>query len=79
MGVAVSAVVEPEKTLLRRARKMGRRFLNPVPTEIGGFSTMLKVLPLYFTNKAETVPRRKLGPSRRMFRCMRRRRRVGCG
>jgi L-ascorbate metabolism protein UlaG (beta-lactamase superfamily) len=62
MGVAVSAVVEPEKTLLRRARKMGRRFLNPVPTEIGGFSTMLKVLPLYFTNKAERVPRRKLGP-----------------
>jgi len=41
---------------------MGRRFLNPVPTEIGGFSTMLKVLPLYFANKAETVPRRKLGP-----------------
>src|ERR1700722_5765484 len=62
MGVAVSAVVEPEKTLLRRARKMGRRFLNPVPTEIGGVSTMLKVLPLYFTNKAETGPRRKLGP-----------------
>lgn len=48
--------------MLRRAKKMGRRFLNPVPTEMGGFSTILKVLPLYFTNKAETVPRRALGP-----------------
>jgi L-ascorbate metabolism protein UlaG (beta-lactamase superfamily) len=49
-------------TMLRRARKMGRRFLNPVPTEIGGFSTIFKVLPHYLTNKAETVPRRPLGP-----------------
>jgi L-ascorbate metabolism protein UlaG (beta-lactamase superfamily) len=49
-------------TMLRRAGKMGRRFLNPVATEIGGFSTILKVLPLYFTNKAERVPRRTLGP-----------------
>ena len=48
--------------MLRRARKMGRRFLNPVPTEIGGFSTIFKVLPHYLTNKAETVPRRPLGP-----------------
>jgi L-ascorbate metabolism protein UlaG (beta-lactamase superfamily) len=49
-------------TMLRQARKTGRRFLNPVPTEIGGFSTIFKVLPLYLTNKAETVPRRRLGP-----------------
>src|SRR5580704_5768378 len=49
-------------TMLRQARKTGRRFLNPVPTEIGGFSTIFKVLPLYFTNKAETVPKRALGP-----------------
>jgi len=48
--------------MLRRARKMGRRFLNPVPTDIGGFSTIFKVLPLYLTNKAETVPRRAPGP-----------------
>jgi L-ascorbate metabolism protein UlaG (beta-lactamase superfamily) len=49
-------------TMLRRAEKLGRRFLNPVPTEIGGFSTIFKVLPLYLTNKAETVPKRQLGP-----------------
>jgi L-ascorbate metabolism protein UlaG (beta-lactamase superfamily) len=49
-------------TKLRQAKKVGRRFLNPVPTEIGGFSTIFKVLPLYLTNKAETVPRRPLGP-----------------
>jgi L-ascorbate metabolism protein UlaG (beta-lactamase superfamily) len=49
-------------TKLRQAKKVGRRFLNPVPTDIGGFSTIFKVLPLYLTNKAETVPRRPLGP-----------------
>jgi L-ascorbate metabolism protein UlaG (beta-lactamase superfamily) len=51
-----------DMTKLRQAKKVGRRFLNPVPTEIGGFSTIFKVLPLYLTNKAETVPRRPLGP-----------------
>jgi len=49
-------------TMLQRAKKSGRRFLNPVPTAIGGFSTIFKVLPLYLTNRAETVPRRRLGP-----------------
>ena len=48
--------------MLQRAKKSGRRFLNPVPTAIGGFSTIFKVLPLYLTNRAETVPRRRLGP-----------------
>src|ERR1700733_4116980 len=51
-----------EMTMLQRSRKRGRRFLNPVPTETGGGSTILKVLPLYFTNKAERVPQRRLGP-----------------
>jgi L-ascorbate metabolism protein UlaG (beta-lactamase superfamily) len=36
--------------------------LNPIATPIGGFSTIFKVLPLYFMNKAETVPKRALGP-----------------
>ena len=35
----------PEMTMLRRARKAGRKFLNPVPTTIGGFGTLFKVLP----------------------------------
>lgn len=48
--------------MLRRAEKVGRRFVNPVPTVIGGFSTIFKVLPLFLMNKNETVPRRALGP-----------------
>ncbi|HVG26431.1 MAG TPA: MBL fold metallo-hydrolase [Acidobacteriaceae bacterium] len=47
---------------LQRAKKEGSRFLNPVPTAVGGFSLMAKVLPLYIRNKAETEPKRVLGP-----------------
>ena len=50
--------------MLRRATKVGRRFSNPVPTVIGGLSTIFKVLPHYLMNKAETVPVRALGPFR---------------
>jgi L-ascorbate metabolism protein UlaG (beta-lactamase superfamily) len=49
-------------TMLRRASKSGRKFLNPVPTTIGGFSTMFKVLPRFLSNKAEKFPRTPLGP-----------------
>jgi L-ascorbate metabolism protein UlaG (beta-lactamase superfamily) len=49
---------------LKRAEKSGRRFLNPVPTAVGGFSMIFKVLPLYLTNKAEVEPKRELGPFR---------------
>jgi len=51
-------------TFLKRAEKEGRRFLNPVPTAVGGFSTIFKVLPLYFSNKAESEPKKPLGPFR---------------
>lgn len=50
--------------LLQRAKKTGGRFLNPVPTTVGGFRLIFKVLPLYLSNKAETEPRRALGPFR---------------
>jgi L-ascorbate metabolism protein UlaG (beta-lactamase superfamily) len=50
--------------MLRRAKKVGRRYINPVPTVIGGLSTIFKVLPLYLTNRKEKVPRRPLGPFR---------------
>jgi L-ascorbate metabolism protein UlaG (beta-lactamase superfamily) len=36
--------------------------LNPVPTTVGGFSTVFKVLPQYLQNKAEVEPKRPLGP-----------------
>ena len=51
-------------TMLRRSTKVGRRFQNPVPTKIGGLSTIFKVLPRFLSNKEEKVPRRRLGPFR---------------
>ncbi len=50
--------------MLRRASKEGRKFLNPVPTTIGGLGTALKVLPRFLSNKAEKFPHRPLGPFR---------------
>jgi L-ascorbate metabolism protein UlaG (beta-lactamase superfamily) len=49
---------------LQPAVREGRRFLNPIPTELGGLSVMMKVLPHYLTNKEERVPRVPLGPFR---------------
>jgi L-ascorbate metabolism protein UlaG (beta-lactamase superfamily) len=49
---------------LRRAEKAGRKFLNPVPTTVGGFGTIWKVLPQWLTNRAERAPRQPLGPFR---------------
>src|ERR1700759_4801040 len=51
-------------TMLRRARKDGRRFLNPVPTTIGGVGTIFKVLPRFLSSKVEKFPRKPLGPFR---------------
>jgi L-ascorbate metabolism protein UlaG (beta-lactamase superfamily) len=51
-------------TLLKKAQKSGRKFLNPVPTAVGGLSTMWKVLPQYLKNKAEVEPKEPLGPFR---------------
>jgi L-ascorbate metabolism protein UlaG (beta-lactamase superfamily) len=51
-------------TLLKRAEKVGGKFLNPVPTKVGGFSTVLKVFPEYFKDKAEREPKQELGPFR---------------
>src|SRR6266550_241994 len=51
-------------TILRRASKAGRKFLNPVPTTIAGFSTLFKLLPRFLSNKEEKSPRRALGPFR---------------
>jgi L-ascorbate metabolism protein UlaG (beta-lactamase superfamily) len=49
-------------TLLKRVQKSGRKFLNPVPTKVGGLSTVWKVLPQYFKNSAEVEPKLPLGP-----------------
>src|SRR5579875_2701627 len=49
-------------SLLKRAEKKGSRYENPVPTSVGGFGLFFKVLPLYFSNRAEAEPKRPLGP-----------------
>jgi L-ascorbate metabolism protein UlaG (beta-lactamase superfamily) len=57
--------------LLGRAKKDKGRYLNPVPTTVGGFGIFFKVLPLYFSNKAETEPKIPLGPFRTDVRAYR--------
>ena len=49
-------------TYLKRAEKQGGKFLNPVPTDVGGLRIVFKVLPLYLNNPAQVEPKRPLGP-----------------
>lgn len=49
-------------TLLQPARQSGRRFQNPVPTEMPGLSTMLKVAPKFFLGSKARSPQDPLGP-----------------
>ena len=60
----VVQLYHPEMTMLRRASKAGRKFLNPVPTTIGGLGTIFKVLPRFLSNKEEKSPRKPPGPFR---------------
>lgn len=48
--------------LLEHAKKIGRKFQNPVETTMVGFGMMPKLLRLYLTNKEECVPQIPLGP-----------------
>jgi len=47
---------------LVRAAKRGKQFLNPVPTQTGGFSTIFKIGPEFFLGGAKRVPQKPLGP-----------------
>jgi L-ascorbate metabolism protein UlaG (beta-lactamase superfamily) len=49
-------------SLLQKARRQGKRFLNPVPTSVGSLSTIFKVLPRYLSSKEERTPTIPLGP-----------------
>jgi L-ascorbate metabolism protein UlaG (beta-lactamase superfamily) len=49
---------------LKRAVRHGNKFLNPVPTTIGGLKMIFKILPMYLSSKEERVPRRALRPMR---------------
>ena len=48
--------------LINRAARVGKKFMNPVPTTVGDGFMMLKVLGLYLTNKEERTPKKVLGP-----------------
>jgi L-ascorbate metabolism protein UlaG (beta-lactamase superfamily) len=53
-------------SLLKPAVKLGRKFQNPVPANVGGFKLIGKVLPEYIRNalnkSAEVEPKQPLGP-----------------
>jgi len=57
MGASNAAV-----SYLKRAEKQGGKFLNPVPTDVGGVRIVFKVLPQYVNNRAQVEPKRPLGP-----------------
>ncbi|MEO6150725.1 MAG: MBL fold metallo-hydrolase, partial [Mucilaginibacter sp.] len=44
------------------SQKKGKKFLNPVPTDEAGFDKMIPILREYWNNKAETTPKKNLGP-----------------
>jgi L-ascorbate metabolism protein UlaG (beta-lactamase superfamily) len=47
---------------LTRAQRQGKRYLNPVPTNVGGLSTIFKVGPRILFDTAARSPRHPLGP-----------------
>jgi L-ascorbate metabolism protein UlaG (beta-lactamase superfamily) len=44
------------------AQRIGRLYVNPVPTKVGGLSTIFKVGPRFFTGSAARSPQQPLGP-----------------
>jgi len=44
------------------SQKKGKKFINPIPTDAGGFGKLIPILKEYITNKAEAVPINTLGP-----------------
>jgi L-ascorbate metabolism protein UlaG (beta-lactamase superfamily) len=51
-------------SLLRRAEKVNGKYVNPVPTTVGGLKLAARVLPLMIANREEKVPSSPLGPFR---------------
>ncbi len=50
--------------LLKSAQRRGRQFLNPVPTQVGGLSTIFKVGPEFFFGAKARSPQGAPGPLR---------------
>ena len=49
-------------TTIGKARRNGRQYINPVPTSVGGWLTMVQVLRRYLTDREERIPKQPLGP-----------------
>jgi L-ascorbate metabolism protein UlaG (beta-lactamase superfamily) len=50
--------------MIEKARRNGKRYMNPVPTSVGASSTFLKVLWRYMAGREERTPKQPLGPFR---------------
>jgi L-ascorbate metabolism protein UlaG (beta-lactamase superfamily) len=48
--------------LLKPAQRQGRRYLNPTPTTVGGFSTIFKIGPDFFLGAKARSPKSPPGP-----------------
>src|SRR5580700_4013314 len=53
-----------EMPMIGKARRDGKQYMNPVPTSVGNWSTMVKVLWRYLIDREERVPKRPPGPFR---------------
>ncbi|CAN5368302.1 MBL fold metallo-hydrolase [soil metagenome] len=47
---------------LQGSRKKSGKYLNPIPTNTGGFGKLIPILKEYINNKAENTPKQALGP-----------------
>lgn len=51
-----------ESGLLTPSRRVGKKFQNPEPTQVGGLRMALRILPLMLTNREERKPKVQPGP-----------------
>jgi L-ascorbate metabolism protein UlaG (beta-lactamase superfamily) len=64
MKLAEDSEIAEVRTFLRQAERIDKKFLNPVPTSVGGWKTLRDALPEYLRNKEEKFPRLPPGPFR---------------
>ena len=57
-------MIQLERARLERAKRVGRKFQNPVPTAVGGLKIIFRILPLYLSKPNDAVPRVPPGPFR---------------
>ena len=50
---ARSNIQSSTMSVIKRAEKAGRRFLNPVPTTVGGPGMIFKILPMMLSSREE--------------------------